>query len=260
APLAQLLVEVDDRLRVRAGREPVPAGLELVPERLVVVDGAVEDDPDRAVLIAERLVAALGVDDGEPAVGEANGAIDPLPVIVRTAVPERRGHSQEPVHIDSGGVYDATKTAHGRSAFGFEECVPSRPACRYPSAGERSRERRSRAKTRDEGPRAVSGALLRILENRSCSGASALPRGERVPARTGWRVADAAEFVIRRRHGNRHAAGALRNSCARGRPLRAEGIDRARAGFRTARRWGRGCAGCGICAAEWDSVARPGAS
>src|SRR4051812_45498059 len=53
AALAHLLVEVDDRLGVRARVEAVALLLELFFERLEVVDLAVEDDPDGAVLVRE---------------------------------------------------------------------------------------------------------------------------------------------------------------------------------------------------------------
>ena len=51
--LAPLLVGVDDGLGVGVGVERVAVGDELGAQLAVVVDLAVEDDPDRAVLVAE---------------------------------------------------------------------------------------------------------------------------------------------------------------------------------------------------------------
>ena len=68
-----LLVEVDDRLGVAVGRKTWPRALEVAPQLAVVVDLAVEDDPDGAVLVGDRLMAAFEVDDAEPAHRQANG-------------------------------------------------------------------------------------------------------------------------------------------------------------------------------------------
>jgi hypothetical protein len=64
---AILLVEVGEDLGVAAGREPVPAATELVPDRFVVVELAVLDRGDGSVLAEDRLMAAADVDDRKPA-------------------------------------------------------------------------------------------------------------------------------------------------------------------------------------------------
>ncbi len=71
-----LLVEVDEHLGVAMSREGVPGPLEVMPELAVVVELAVLDDLDAAVLVADRLVAGLEVDDREAARGEADAAVD----------------------------------------------------------------------------------------------------------------------------------------------------------------------------------------
>ncbi len=71
-----LLVEVDEHLRVAVSREGVTGPLEVVPELAVVVELAVLDDLDAAVLVADWLVAGLEVDDRETARGEADTAVD----------------------------------------------------------------------------------------------------------------------------------------------------------------------------------------
>src|SRR5664280_119341 len=58
-----LLVEVRDHLGVAVAREAVTLGRELRPQLAVVVDLAVLRDPDAAVLVRQRLVARLQIDD-----------------------------------------------------------------------------------------------------------------------------------------------------------------------------------------------------
>ena len=50
--------------------------LEVTPELAVVVELSVLDDLDASVLVADRLVAGLEVDDRETARGEADAAVD----------------------------------------------------------------------------------------------------------------------------------------------------------------------------------------
>ena len=58
-----VLVEVDQDLGVAGRPEVMPAGFEAAAEGGEVVNFAVEDGPDRPVLVRERLVAAGEVDD-----------------------------------------------------------------------------------------------------------------------------------------------------------------------------------------------------
>ena len=65
-----LLPRVDDHLRVASGAEGVARGLQFLAQLHVVEDLAVERDPQRAVLVAERLLARREVNDGQAGVGE----------------------------------------------------------------------------------------------------------------------------------------------------------------------------------------------
>ncbi len=73
---AVLLVEVHQHLGVRLRTEAVPPQLELCAHLAVVVDLAVEDRRDRAVLVELRLVAGLQVDDRQARVAEPGLAVD----------------------------------------------------------------------------------------------------------------------------------------------------------------------------------------
>ena len=68
-----------------------------------VVDLAVEDDPDRAVLVAERLIAGRQIDDAEPPVAEADAGADVEAVRVGAAMRDRRGHRGEARPCRSAG-------------------------------------------------------------------------------------------------------------------------------------------------------------
>jgi hypothetical protein len=61
-----LLVEVDQNLGVALGAEAV-ARLEVAPQLDVIVDLAVHHDPDRLVLVGQRLGPGLEIDDAEAA-------------------------------------------------------------------------------------------------------------------------------------------------------------------------------------------------
>ena len=98
-----------EHLGVAVRAKPVAGALELAAQLLVVVDLAVLDDGDRAVLVRERLVARLEVDDREPARGEADVAVDERAVGVGAAVDERRAHLVQTARVAD----DPADSAHG---------------------------------------------------------------------------------------------------------------------------------------------------
>src|SRR6266446_6248353 len=61
---------MDQHLGIAAGLETMTPCLEFSAQDEIVVDLAVEDGPDRPVLVAHRLVAGMQVDDGEAPVAE----------------------------------------------------------------------------------------------------------------------------------------------------------------------------------------------
>ena len=112
--VAVLLVQVDEHLGVAAGAEAMTGRLELSPQLPVVVDLPVLDDVDGAVLVRDRLVAALEVDDREPAGREADTALDERPVGVGAAVDKRGAHLREPRGVDGAARgRDSADPAHG---------------------------------------------------------------------------------------------------------------------------------------------------
>src|SRR5215218_7939119 len=95
-----LLEGVQDHLGIgMVGQPTVPAELlELAADIKVVVDLAVVDEPERAVLVRHRLIGFVGeVDDLEPSKAKANAAVvgDPQALTVRPSMDERLPHAFE---------------------------------------------------------------------------------------------------------------------------------------------------------------------
>ena len=113
---ALLLVEMRDHLDVGVGAQHVAACLELPRQLGGVVDLAVADHLDRAVLVAERLLAAGNVDDGEPAHPEGDLAMGVLAERVRAAVHHdvaHRAHPRGAGSLSGGESHLAGDPAHG---------------------------------------------------------------------------------------------------------------------------------------------------
>ncbi len=106
-----LLVEMDEDLGVRVRRETVAAALQLTAQLAVVVDLAVLDDGDAAVLVGDRLVAVLEVDDRESPHRQRNPALVEETIAVRSAMVEPRVH--RPDRLDVG---NRTPLSRGHSA------------------------------------------------------------------------------------------------------------------------------------------------
>ena len=112
-----LLVEVHEHFGVALGGEPVAASLELGPKLAVVVDLAVLDDPDRLVLVADRLIAAREIDDGQASRSEADVAVDVRATAVGAAVNEGLVHRSQDLGIDPFAVEprDSADSTHATS-------------------------------------------------------------------------------------------------------------------------------------------------
>src|SRR6266436_4292829 len=95
AGVALFLVKVQDRLGVAPGLIPMPLRLQPGSERGVVIDLPVVGNPHPAVLVRHRLLPARDVHDGQAAVAEAYGPIDPQSLAIGPAVTEDVSHSLE---------------------------------------------------------------------------------------------------------------------------------------------------------------------
>ncbi len=110
-----LLVGVHEHLGVATGREPVPLRLQLLAQLVVVEDLPVLHDDDRPVLVADRLVAVLEVDDRQAPRRQCDGPFDVLPGVVGPAVAQGQAHLLQTgrIHLAPIERHQATDAAHG---------------------------------------------------------------------------------------------------------------------------------------------------
>src|SRR5581483_6290106 len=146
--VAVLLVEMQDHLGVAVRSEAVTRALQLGPELAVVVYLAVLDDPGGAVLVRDRLVARLEVDDREPPRREPDRPVDVRAVAVGAAVDERPAHRGETGGIDvAGGDDDPADAAHAATLTRFRTPVAGPPGASRRRRIRRGGRRRCHAET-----------------------------------------------------------------------------------------------------------------
>ena len=92
---AILVVGVNDRFGVAICIEGVAEFLELLAEFAVVVDLAVENDPGSSILIVNRLLPALQVDDRQAAHAQADRAVEVEPVVIRSTMLDGSAHPRD---------------------------------------------------------------------------------------------------------------------------------------------------------------------
>ncbi len=93
--IALLLVEMDDDLGIAARGELVARLLETGPQLAEVVDLAVADDDEIAVLVADRLMAAGDVDDRQPPHAEEQLIVDEATLVVGSSMQNGAAHARE---------------------------------------------------------------------------------------------------------------------------------------------------------------------
>src|SRR6266853_1656526 len=122
-----LLVAVHQNLGIAAGLETMSPPFEFGAQDAVVVDLAVEDGPDRPVLVAHRLVAGMQVDDGEAPVAEPAETVGgaPLPFPVRPPSADRRQHLPGDVSRNRCGILRTQSQITSNPAHTFTP-LPSR--------------------------------------------------------------------------------------------------------------------------------------
>ena len=107
----------------------MPSCRKLLAQASVVVDLAVEDDPDRLVFVGDRLVPALQVDDAEPAHADADVPVHVLAVVVGSTMAQLVA---EPSHGVGGhamgrfGVHDPGNATHLSASL---SSIPGVDAC-----------------------------------------------------------------------------------------------------------------------------------
>src|SRR5450432_1485037 len=84
---------MNERFGVAVGLKAMALGDQLCAQRLVIVDLAVEDHPERAVLIRNGLMAGAEVNDAETAHADGAAAFDMEAFVVRTAMANPVAHA-----------------------------------------------------------------------------------------------------------------------------------------------------------------------
>src|SRR4029077_6069742 len=93
--LAEFFVQVNDRLGIRVRRKVMAAALQFTPQFGVVVDFAVQHDPEPAILVRNGLMAAGQVDDAESPEPEANAFATIDALVVRAAMDDGFVHAMD---------------------------------------------------------------------------------------------------------------------------------------------------------------------
>src|SRR5437667_1549420 len=89
---AELFIQMDDHLRIGVGVETMAAALQLRAQFREIVNLAVENNPDRPVLVENWLVPSGQIDDAETAHAEARPLVDEDSFIIRAAVDDGLAH------------------------------------------------------------------------------------------------------------------------------------------------------------------------
>src|SRR6266540_7053143 len=88
----ELLVQVNDDFSVGTAVKCVAPLEQLLRKRAAVVDLPIEDDLKGSVLIVDRLLSGLEIDDAEPSHAEAHASVEKEPLIVGAAVSNGVAH------------------------------------------------------------------------------------------------------------------------------------------------------------------------
>src|SRR5271157_2840637 len=135
---SQVLVKVDPRLGVAAGRQPMPPRQEILPQFGILEQLAVEGNPDRSILIGERLTAPCQIDDRQAPGPQGNSWLDVDLLVIRAPMSDRRRHGQESSRGEfpaASQVHSTCNTAHdvtssnlpGRRETAYRRSAPAPP-------------------------------------------------------------------------------------------------------------------------------------
>jgi hypothetical protein len=135
---AIFLIQVNDGFGIALRAVLVTTRSHLLPELGVVVDFAVEDDPDGFVLIADWLVTGRKIDDAQPAHAKPNRPVDIEPIVIGPAVGHGGAHFSHSLSTDCGVLieldysgyathgdqYLRLRLQHGHSSFQSAMLLP----------------------------------------------------------------------------------------------------------------------------------------
>ena len=110
----EVLVEMDDHFRIGGGRKHMAALLQLAAEVAKVVDLAVKHNPNRAVLIVDRLASGLEINDAQAAHAQADTGAYIESLIVWATMDHGRAHRTHFLRGDRPTIetHDPSNAAH----------------------------------------------------------------------------------------------------------------------------------------------------
>ena len=86
---SMFFIQVNDGFAIAAGGKNVASLLEVASQLDIIVDFAVGDEHEAAILVVKGLPSGLQIDDAEPAHGEHDVRIGERPLAVRSAMREQ---------------------------------------------------------------------------------------------------------------------------------------------------------------------------
>src|SRR5271154_470066 len=97
---------MDDNFRIGPRFENVTLTQKKTAKLLVVVDLAIECDPDSAILVGQRLMARTQVDNGEPPMPQPHIRSKVHSIIIRTAMADSIQHPLDCARINTRAVVE----------------------------------------------------------------------------------------------------------------------------------------------------------
>src|SRR3990172_11770722 len=101
---------MDDHLGIGVRAKMMSLLFQLVTQLFEIIDLSVANDPNRFVLVGNRLMASLQVNDAEAAHAEANTAVIIMPFIIRAAMHNHASHACQNFPIQRGVPVQASYT------------------------------------------------------------------------------------------------------------------------------------------------------
>jgi hypothetical protein len=112
---------VHDRFGIGTSTVLVAGGLEPSADGLMVVNLAIEDDPDGVVFVRQRLVACRQIDNAQPTMAKRRVAIDKQAGIIRSTMGDDITHPDHAfaiIRMERLGRDDAGNSAHALALAG----------------------------------------------------------------------------------------------------------------------------------------------
>ena len=131
--VSPFLIEVHQHLRIGAGLAPMSSGDQILFQFQVVVDLAVEDDPDGAIFVRDRLLPGLQIDDCQAPHTQGDGLPHVEPFVIGAAMNDSVSHRAQKRRIRGSRRVDVDVSGDAaHSVRGPVRCFEERPPLSLP--------------------------------------------------------------------------------------------------------------------------------